>query len=226
MTRKLGIGMAISAALVLAGCTSDFYDSRARGFTPEYPDQTYPIEVKTGEARLRIPLVAGRLTAQERTRVRRFATRAVSLPGTIRVIRPAGSLKGEVLAAEITRELIRSGIDSARIRHVQGKVNDVVLSMRRKVAVTRECGDWSQPLNETSGNRNYPNFGCAQQHNLAAMVDNPEDFERPRVMTSPDADVRNSAMGKYRKQEDYTSTWPGDRKIRIDNPVAESAKTQ
>ncbi len=225
MTRKLGFGVVVSAALALAGCTNDFYDSRVRGFTPEYPDRTYPIEVKTGEARLRIPLRRGRLTPAERIRVRRFAAQAVSLPETIRIIRPAGSLKGEVLAAEVTKELIRAGIEAARIVHVRGKVHGVVLSMRRKVAVTKKCGDWSRPLNETTRNRVYPDLGCSQQHNLAAMVDNPGDFERPRVMSPPDADARNAAMGKYRKLEDHSATWPGDRKIRIDNPVAESAKS-
>ena len=223
MNRTIGKGLVAVAALLLAGCTGNFYDSRMRGYMPEYPEQRYPIEVVKGAAQLRIPLVAGRLTAEERIQVQRFAQQAYSLPGPIQVIRPEGSVKGEVLAAEVTKELIRSGIAAERIVHRQGKVDGVLVYMRRKIAVTRECGDWSKPLNETAMNRLYPNFGCAQQHNLAAMVDNPEDFERPRVMTPPDSDARNAAMQKYRRQEDYTSTWPGGSRIRIDESVAAQA---
>ena len=224
MKRNVGIGFMAVAALLLGGCTNSFYDSRMRGYMPEYPDQTYPIEVKKGETQLRIPLVAGRLTAEERIRVQRFAAQAISVPGPIQVVRPAGSLKGEVLAAEVTKELIRAGIAAGRIVHRQGRVDGVLLSMRRSFAVTKECGDWSKPLNESAMNRVYPNFGCAQQHNLAAMVDNPEDFERPRVMTPPDADVRNSAMDKYRRQQDYTSAWPGGSKIRIDDGITNAVR--
>ena len=220
MNRTIGTGLMALAALLLAGCTGHFYDSRMRGYVPEYPEQRYPIEVVKGAAQLRIPLVAGRLTAEERIQVQRFAQQATSLPGPIQVIRPKGSLKGEVLAAEVTKELIRSGIAASRIVHRQGKVDGVLVYMRRKVAVTKECGDWSKPLNETAMNRVYPNFGCAQQHNLAAMVDNPEDFERPRVMTPPDADARNAAMDNYRRQRDHTSEWPGNRKITIDDSVS------
>ena len=223
MKKGIGTGFVALAALLLAGCTNGAYDSRMRGFIPEYPDQRYPIEVVEGAAQLRIPLVSGRLTAEERIQVQRFAQQAYSLPGPIQVIRPAASLKGEVLAAEVTKELIRSGIPAERIVHRQGKVNGVLVSMRRKIAVTKECGDWSKPLNETAMNRVYPNFGCAQQHNLAAMVDNPEDFQRPRVMTPPDSDARNAAMKKYRQQQDHTSEWPDGYRIRIDESVSDHA---
>lgn len=224
MRRTIVMGCVVLAASVLAGCSNDFYDSRARGFIPEYHYQRYPIEVQKVTAQLRIPVVAGRLTAAERIRVQRFAAQALSLTSPIQVIRPAGSLKGEVLAAEVTKELVRAGIEPSRIVHRQGKVQEVLLTMPRKIAVTKECGDWSKPLNETAMNRMYPNFGCAQQHNLAAMVDNPEDFERPRVMTPPDMDARNAAMQKYRKLKDTTSAWPSGRRLKIEEKLAKQAK--
>ncbi len=216
-TKTAGAALAM---VLLAGCTTDFYDSRMQGYAPEMPYQTYPIEVRKGTVNLRIPLVSGKLALKERTAVQRLAQDAVGLQTPIIITRPAGSVKGEVLAATITRELISQGVDKARIVHrTGGAAGEVQISYQRKFAVTRACGDWSKPVNETAMNRPYADFGCSQQHNIAAQVDNPEDFERPRVMTPPDADARNRGIDKYRKGEDTTSQWPGGSKIRIDDGV-------
>lgn len=69
----------------------------------------------------------------------------------------------------------------------------------RKVAVTKECGDWSDNLAVTRSNTPYRNFGCAYQNNLAAMVANPRDFERPRAMTAASAANRSTAATIYYK---------------------------
>jgi pilus assembly protein CpaD len=50
-------------------------------------------------------------------------------------------------------------------------------------------------------NRPYWNLGCAYQHNLAAMVANPEDFVQPRASTPSYAPRRQTVMEKYRKGE-------------------------
>ena len=69
----------------------------------------------------------------------------------------------------------------------------------RKVAVTRECGDWSDNLAVTSSNTPYRNLGCAYQNNVAAMVANPRDFERPRAVTAVSAANRTTAATIYYK---------------------------
>ena len=217
MNRLGRITGAVLAMTFLAGCSQDFYDSRTQGFIPEYPEQTYPIQVKTGRVNLRLPVVTGQLTGAEREAVQRLARQASSLTTPVYVIRPAGSVKAEVLAAQATRVLLDYGVSQRRIVHrANGAPGEVRISYQRKFAVTRECGDWSKPLNETGDNRTYRNFGCAQQFNIAAQVDNPQDFVRPRVMSLPDADARNRAIEKYRKGEDHTSEWPGGSRIRID----------
>ena len=198
--------LALLAALALSGCTSKFYDYRMQGFSPEMPSDVYPIDVVKGAVKLKLPARAGHLTAQEEDAVRRLAIQAVSHPSPVVVSRPAGSLTAEVTAAKVTRLLTDAGIEPDRIRHVtHAGGGPLVVSYRRKFAVTKECGDWSKPVTETAKNRPPANFGCAQQNNIAAMVDNPEDFERPRVMTPPDADNRVNAVVKYRKREDYNS---------------------
>ena len=215
-TRTIGAALAALAAASLGGCTTDFYDARMKGFTPELPEQTYPIEVVRGAVRLEIPAAHARLSAEEETAIRRLAGQAVSYRSPVTVSRPAGSINAEVVAARITRMLTEAGIDPARIHNVTHPGGGpVTVSFRRKFAVTRECGDWSKPSVETSANRVLPNFGCAQQHNIAAMVDNPEDFERPRVMTPPDAENRVTAITKYRARQDYNSSQSSQAKAKV-----------
>ena len=200
--------MALAVAL-LSGCMGNYGNDQARGYIPEMPDERYPIEVVKGSVKLRLPVVKGRLSPSERIAVQRLADQASSLTTPVVITRPARSVKAEIMAAEISRELIARGVDRQRIVHrTSGNAGEVSISFSRKFAVTKECGDWSEPITHTAYNRPYRNFGCAHQHNLAAQVDNPEDFERPRVMTPPDADARSRAMGRYRKGEDTSSSWP------------------
>ena len=216
MSGIIRIGCAALAVALLAGCTSDYYDGRMRGYTPQMPEERYPIDVVKGAVKVRLPIVSGKLTMQERDTLRRLAQGAASINSPIYIIRPARSVKGEVMAAEVTKVLTDAGIVPQRIRHrTGGAKGEIVITYRRKFAVTKECGDWSKPINETARNEVYPNFGCAQQHNLAAMVDNPEDFERPRVMGEPDSDNRNLAIDRYRKRQNTTSSWPGDIKASV-----------
>ncbi len=214
--RTIGAALAAMAAASLGGCSSDFYDARMKGFTPELPEQTYPIEVAKGAVRLEVAPTGARLTADEETAVRRLAGQAMSHRSPVLVSRPAGSVNAEVVAARITRLLTEAGIDPMRIRNVAHPGGGpVTVSFRRKFAVTRECGDWSKPAVETADNRLPPNFGCSQQHNIAAMVDNPEDFERPRLMTPPDAENRVSAINKYRARQDYNSSQSNQAKAKV-----------
>jgi pilus assembly protein CpaD len=47
-----------------------------------------------------------------------------------------------------------------------------------------ECGYWGDwPLDFPHDNSNSPNFGCANQHNVDAMVANPRDLVYPREAT-------------------------------------------
>ena len=74
----------------------------------------------------------------------------------------------------------------------------VMVAFQRDFATTRECGDWSKDVARTGANMPYPNFGCAGQHNLAALVANPRDFQQPRTETPSDVMRRNQVITDYR----------------------------
>ena len=67
------------------------------------------------------------------------------------------------------------------------------------------CGTWPEYLEEQFRNRNYSNFGCATQANLAAVTDNPLDLVYPRALTPADAARRSTVLDKYRRGEVYAA---------------------
>src|SRR5689334_8961711 len=62
----------------------------------------------------------------------------------------------------------------------------IKLNYTRIAATAGPCGMWPEDLGPSLGNptynenKPYYNFGCANQRNLAAMVDNPSDLVQPR----------------------------------------------
>jgi pilus assembly protein CpaD len=66
-------------------------------------------------------------------------------------------------------------------------------------AHAKECGAWPEDLSRTQQNEAYENFGCAQQNNIAAMVANPRDLERPRAQTPSDPLRRSKIFDNYRE---------------------------
>lgn len=201
--------LAVAAALALAGCAADMQEARFvnHGERPMLtPEQRYPIEVVSGRMKLSVAVVSGALSAGEESAVRRYADAALEQGAPITISHPA-TVKGEVLAARIARLLQERGVAAARIRYraVRG-ASAVTLSMRRKIAVTKRCGNRDKPyFGVLNSNRAHADFGCASQHNLAAMVANPEDFERPRPTTPAGAEHRVKGLERYYQKTSVTS---------------------
>lgn len=70
--------------------------------------------------------------------------------------------------------------------------------------VQHACDQWPEDLGygdpmSSNRNRSYWNFGCATQQNLAAQVEDPEDFIRPRAEDPPSATRRSDVIRKYSK---------------------------
>ena len=95
------------------------------------------------------------------------------------------------------------------------------LSYPRIEAVAGPCGLWPDDLGPTlqnngySQNKDYYNFGCASQRNLAAMIDNPADLVQPRSETAAYTVRRTTAFEKYRKGEPTTTSYPEADKAKL-----------
>jgi pilus assembly protein CpaD len=95
------------------------------------------------------------------------------------------------------------------------------LNYARISAVAGPCGLWPEDLgpsykNKTYfENKSYYNFGCANQRNLAAMVDNPSDLVQPRPETPAYTTRRTAAFDKYRKATSTTTIYPESDKAKL-----------
>ena len=79
-----------------------------------------------------------------------------------------------------------------------------------------ECGQWPEDVADgqpgvSNGNKQYWNFGCAAQQNLAAQVEDPEDFIRPRSEDQASAARRSTVIRKYRNGEPTATSYPTER---------------
>ena len=95
------------------------------------------------------------------------------------------------------------------------------LSYPRIAAVAGPCGLWPEDLGPSianadySENKSYHNFGCANQRNLAAMIDNPSDLEQPRSETPAYTTRRAEAFEKYRKGDPTSTIYPEAEKAKL-----------
>jgi pilus assembly protein CpaD len=95
------------------------------------------------------------------------------------------------------------------------------LSYPKISAVAGPCGLWPEDLgpsilnNGYNENKQYYNFGCAYQRNMAAMIDNPSDLVQPRRETPPYTARRTEGFEKYRKGETTTTTYPEADKAKL-----------
>lgn len=191
---------AICVSFLLAGCQMDEALMHDR-YRPNTVAERYPITVKKMPVKTGIVAPGGALKPDQVNAVIMFANRArtESLSG-ISVKYPSGGAKARASAEEVVTVLANQGIPEGMIRVTSypGSISQPIqMSYSRKVAVTKECGDWSRNLASESANRLPPNFGCSFQHNVAAMVANPSDFEQPRAMSPVMASNRSAVMNVY-----------------------------
>jgi pilus assembly protein CpaD len=88
-------------------------------------------------------------------------------------------------------------------------------------AVAGPCGLWPEDLGPSIKdksyfeNKSYYNFGCANQRNMAAMVDNPSDLVQPRPETAAYTARRTQSFEKYRKGTTTTTNYPEADKAKL-----------
>ena len=82
------------------------------------------------------------------------------------------------------------------------------------------CGLWPYDLGPTYDrehyeNRQYYNLGCANQRNLAAMVDNPSDLVQPRSEIPSYTGRRTTVLDKHHRGEPSGTVYPDAGKGKI-----------
>ncbi|KQT44504.1 hypothetical protein ASG43_14310 [Aureimonas sp. Leaf454] len=202
------LALLVGAAL-LVGC-ADRHSIEVGSIPDDYRSR-HPIVVAESEKTLDIPIVSSevRLPIASRDRVADFARRFKrSGSAAIRVLLPSGSANApaaESASQGVLTALKREGVGSSRVlvqsydaTGLQGPA-PIRLSYATLTAQTEPCGRWPEDLGSTHENKNYFNFGCASQQNLAAQIADPRDLLGPRGEGEIDAERRTVVLDDYRQ---------------------------
>jgi len=193
------------AAVSLSACTigpngpEDAFDLSMR----------YPINVEPRMMSLHLPYNGQAMLDQNATgQLARFAQDYIQHgSGTIAVSASTRYPNAPTLVAE---QLVELGVARAQIMigntDTGDLADDVKVTYIRYVAVSPSCGDWSHDLANSSRNVLPPNFGCATQRNIAAMVSDPRDLLAPESIGQSDAQRRLTVLDKYRRGEATPAT--------------------
>jgi pilus assembly protein CpaD len=215
-----------AVALLLSGCYA--LPTSADGSYPLDARQRHPIAIREGDQTLDLFIGVRRdvLTAAQRAQVAAFAHRwSREATGGMIIHVPVGT--GNAAAASGARDEVRTlllaaGVPSRVIAIHPYRPEDparfapIRLAYPRVIAEAGPCGLWPNDIGPSLNggdylNREYWNFGCANQRNLAAMVDDPADLVQPRAEGPAHAARRAAALEKYRKGEDPSTIYRLDR---------------
>ena len=205
---RLAAVLLLSAA-ALAGC-GNRPDSRTTGALPDDYRTRHPIVLTEAEHTMDIPVATGDrdLPTAVRDNIRGFAAgHATRSRGAVQIVLPRGSANAAAashMRKTIRATLVAAGVPRDRIIETSydaggyGDIAPIRLAYFAITAKTGPCGEWPEDLIEnTVENRNYHNFGCATQSNLAAQIANPMDLVQPRGMTPIDSERRTIAVVDY-----------------------------
>lgn len=214
--------LAVASTTLLSGCYT-VKDTTAS--IPTDYRKRHPITIKETENTVEIFVGSNRggLSASQRADTLAFAQAwRKEATGGIIIDLPTGT-PNEHAAADAVRQA-RSILAAAGVPPYAVVVRPYQPSNRIAIATVRlnypkiaaeagPCGLWPQDLGPTYEmqhyeNKPYWNLGCANQRNLAAMVDNPADLVQPRGETSPSAARRSVVLDKYRKGEGTSTNFP------------------
>ncbi|WP_407177587.1 CpaD family pilus assembly protein [Bradyrhizobium sp. STM 3562] len=223
--RLLLPGIFAGLTLALGACTYTG-EQIVTGEIPEDVRQRHPIAIEEGQHSMMIFVGHGRggLTAEQRNDVAGLARNWIR-EGTGAIVadvpvdtpnaRAAASAYHEVRSILLARGVPAHGLVLHHYHPDDPRFfANIRLTYPKIKAVAGPCGVWPEDLGPSglnpsyNDNKPYYNFGCATQHNLAAMIDNPADLEQPRSETAAYTARRSEAFEKYRKGEPTTTTYP------------------
>lgn len=211
--RSMRVATATSLLLtsLMAGCANYSKDHFVVGAVPDDYRNRHPIVVAENEVTEDIPVSANMksLSYRDRRVVEDFASRFRRSKGRHMQLAIPSQSTNEVAArkisAVITSALISRGVQPSQITktyyHAGGysAVAPIRMSFLALSADVGECGKWEDNIAGMETNRNYANFGCATQNNLAKMVANPADLVGPRAPSEIDAGRRDTVITDWRE---------------------------
>ena len=225
-------GALIGLAVTLGACKHTEQDLATASVPDDYR-QRHPIAIQEADHAVIVFVGRGRggLSASQRADVMGLAQ---SWPGegtgAISIDMPVDTPNARAAAdslRDIQATFAAAGVPPRAVNVRQYHPEDprhmaaIRLSYPKISAVAGPCGLWPDDLGPSVNNKGYYdnkpyyNFGCANQRNLAAMVDNPSDLVQPRPETPPYTLRRTASFEKYRKGTSSATTYPESDKAKL-----------
>ncbi len=211
MSSRPMIIASLLAAVLVAGCAGVGKDKLVVGTTPDDYRSRHPIVVSESETVEDIPISANmrKLSFRDRNVVIDFANRFRRTGGrSMQVMLPSQSAN-EAAARRVSKQVIVAlmdqDIDRSQIAVTSYHAGDhsnsapIRISFLALAANVGQCGSWDENIIGNSENRQYRNFGCATQNNLAKIIANPADLIGPRGESTIDATRRDTIITNWRE---------------------------
>jgi pilus assembly protein CpaD len=226
-------GALIGLTVTLGACQHSADNSLAYVNAPADYRQRHPIAVTEADRSIVVFVGGGRggLTAEQRAEVMGMArdwlregTGAVSID--VPVDTPNARAAQDSLR-EIQATFAAAGVPPRGVLVRKYRPGDprhmaaIRVNYPKMSAVAGPCGIWPDDIGPSIHNKSYIenkdyyNFGCAYQRNIAAMVEDPADLVQPRAETAAYAPRRNAAFEKYRKGAATATTYPEADKAKL-----------
>lgn len=210
MLKQAGkLALLSTTALLVASCASVFNG-------PEHATtvaENHPISVDSQIVTLTIdvdPTVSD-LSDVDRARLRAFADAYMrNGHGPLTITAPSGTSQdfdAQERAADIRQALHDVGVPWSSLGGATYRTGGdadgdaMILSYTHYVATPSECGIWKGLRARDYRNLRTPNFGCATQNNIAAMIADPHDLIEPAALATRDATATTRAITAYRAGE-------------------------
>jgi pilus assembly protein CpaD len=224
-------GALVGLAVVLGACTHT--DEVTTASVPDDYRQRHPIAIEEANRSVVIFIghARGGLSAAQRADVmglaqvwRQEATGAITadLPVDTPNARAAADSLREIQSLLSAAGVPPRGVVVHRYHPDDPRqMATIRLTYPKISAVAGPCGLWPEDLGPSVKNKSYfenkqyYNFGCAYQRNLAAMVDNPSDLVQPQSETAAYTTRRTEAFEKYRKGNTTATTYPEADKAKL-----------
>jgi pilus assembly protein CpaD len=215
-------GLIAALAASLAACNTTTATDTTGGIPDDYRAR-HPISLQEGKKTLVLFVGHGRggLLPTQRAEVLAFARNwQRDATGGVTIDRPMGGAT-ERAANDSLREtmsiIVQAGVPNngivIRTFDAAGQKSSWLrLHYPLMVAHAGPCGLWPDDVGADYDvkhfqNKEYYNFGCAQQRNIAAMVANPSDLVQPRAEAPAYEGKRTYQMDKWRRGESPATTY-------------------
>lgn len=234
LKRSLRVAAFLGASAALGACTHTNQNSvdTVGSVTTDYR-QRHPIVIQEANRTTEVFVGSGRggLTGAQRAEILGLAQDwlregtggiVIDVPVNTPNARVATDSLREIQAILNVAGVPPRGINVRNYRPTDPRLFATIrVNYPRIAADAGPCGLWPEDIGSSIKNkgylenRQYHNFGCSTQRNLAAMIDNPSDLVQPRSETPAMTARRNVAFAKYRKGEPTTTVYPENDKAKL-----------